>query len=69
MSSGNKVEGMLLEAMEGNSAFDMEDKSENKKKNGSIRETRQEMTKALNKEMVVGYHNKIIRRKNNMVSA
>lgn len=40
-----------------------------KKKNGSIRETRQEMTKALNKEMVVGYHNKIIRRKNNMVSA
>lgn len=32
MSSGNKVEGMLLEAMEGNSAFDMEDKSENKKK-------------------------------------
>lgn len=69
MSSGNKVEGKLLEAMEGNSAFDMEDKSENKKKNGSIRETRQEMTKALNKEMVVGYHNKIIRRKNNMVSA
>ena len=69
MSSGNKVEGKLLEAMEGNSAFDMEDKSENKKKNGSIRETRQDMTKALNKEMVVGYHNKIIRRKNNMVSA
>lgn len=32
MSSGNKVEGKLLEAMEGNSAFDMEDKSENKKK-------------------------------------
>lgn len=59
---------MLLEAMEGNTAFEVEDKFEKKKK-ASTREARQEMTTALCKEMAVEGHNKIFKREKHTLSA